>query len=736
MITRHHRAALLACAAFFCLSISPLTAHAQDATTASEGDATELKQLTVQGSKAKGVADTPLATETTGEQIEDNQVSSFDDLGRTLQPGVTFNSSNGSVNIRGLDGPRVQTTIDGIPIPYLDDGARDADGGIDSFDFDALSAADIVRGGDSSRAGDGALSGAVVLRTIQPEDLIGEGRTWGGIFKFAYDSEDESWGASTAVGARYDNTAVLFQGGYKKGHETDNKGDLDFYGPGRTAQNPADFDQNNLLFTVKQYTDSGHTFTLTGERFARDKDIDLRTEQTEIGNYQPDNWDGLENIRRDRVSLGYEFEATDDNALVDAANAVFYWQDLIRESGKNGYRYVSVIGDYSRLSEVKNRSYGAAGYLDKEVETGDVRHRLRLGGEFSIGETTQYSSGEDTCDERPSASCDFLHTNQADMPDVDSRKLGLYFEDRMAFGDTGFFLTPGIRYDWYEHKPQETAAYTANPNFNGLPAASSDEAFSPKLLGEFEATPTVKLFAQWAMAFRSPTANELYLDYGAPGTYLRLGNPGLQPETSNGFEIGANLGDADFGGKVTGFYNRYKNFIDTTSDVPQDPANYPFGISQYINRDRVRIYGVELSAHKAFDNGFHVSGSLTYAKGEDLETGIELGSVAPLKAVGIFGYATETWGTDVTVIGVKAPSSNSDSTFEGIGGYGLVDLTGWWKPEKLEGLTVRAGVYNIFDREYYDSVSLRDTTVSAATPGKAWYSEPGRTFKISLTQRF
>ncbi|MEK1926480.1 MAG: TonB-dependent receptor, partial [Rhizobium giardinii] len=152
-------------------------------------------------------------------------------------------------------------------------------------------------------------------------------------------------------------------------------------------------------------------------------------------------------------------------------------------------------------------------------------------------------------------------------------------------------------------------------------------------------------------------------------------------------------------------------------------------------RDRVRIYGVELSAHKSFASGFHINGSLTYANGEDLETGLELGSVAPLKGVIGAGYATETWGADVTFIAVKAVSSNSDATFKAPG-YGLVDLTGWWKPEKVEDLTVRAGVYNFFDQEYYDAISVRDVTLSAASPDKAFYSEPGRTFKISLTQRF
>src|SRR5690606_24736218 len=104
--------------------------------------------------------------------IEANQISSFEDLGRRLEPGLNFNRETRSVNIRGLEQNRVLTSIDGIPVPYLLDGARGAEGGSDSFDFDSLSTIDIVRGADSSRAGSGALGGAVVLRTLEPEDLI------------------------------------------------------------------------------------------------------------------------------------------------------------------------------------------------------------------------------------------------------------------------------------------------------------------------------------------------------------------------------------------------------------------------------------------------------------------------------------------------------------------------------------------------------------------------------------
>jgi hemoglobin/transferrin/lactoferrin receptor protein len=737
MVAGSFRRTLLAGSALALLISTPL-ALAQDSTGA--GSPTLLDRLILKsGESEKGVADTPLATETTSEEISQSQITSIDDLGRSLEPGVSFNDANGSVNIRGLDGPRVLTTIDGIQIPYLEDGARGADGGINSFDFNSLDAISVVRGGDSSRGGSGALGGALVVRTMEPEDLIEEGRNTGGYVKTIFDSKDMSIGGFAGVASRMGGTSVLFQGGYRIGNESESNGDVGGYGPTRTQANPSDFDESNVLLKIRQATESGHTFGLTAERYDIANETDLMSAQTPAGNYRPGNWLGSEGTRRERISFDYNYEAPGSDSFFDSANAVLYWQRLGRSSGNDGYRFNSVIGDYTRLSEFTNDSYGLSGLGEKTLDLGGMSHRFTIGGNFASGKTSQYTSGQDSCAVTPSFSCNFLHTNQSDMPDVASTQFGIFLDDEIAIGDSGFSLTPGIRYDWYDHSPKDTTAYQANPNYGGLPAGQSEGQFSPKLLGKYKVNSEFDVFAQWAMAFRAPTPAELYLDYGAPGTYLRIGNANMEPETSNGFEVGANYDNGSLSGRVTGFYNRYTNFIDTRSLSAAEqaglgiaPGTYPFGVTQSVNRDSVEIYGVELSLEKQFENGFSLHGGLAYARGFDRGTGAILGSVAPLKAVVGVGYATETWGANVNFIGVGKVPANTTANYKAAG-YGIVDTTAWWKPSQLKGLSIQAGVYNIFDETYYDAVSLR--SVSMSQPSE-FYSEPGRTFKLSITQRF
>jgi len=700
--------------------------------------AIELAPVTLTGQK-KVVAteqQTVLTHRVTRAEIDAAQVEDPDDIGR-LDPGVSYSESSKSFNIRGLDSSRVLTTVDGVRIPWIEDGARGVVGGVSGFDFNTLSTLDVVKGADSSLFGSGALGGVIALRTINPEDILKDGKKFGGISKGSFDTKDQSWGVEQALAARIDQTFFLVQGGYREGEEIENKGDVGGYGALRSEKNPLDFDQNNVLAKVRQHVEGGHVFGLTGERFDRQEDVDQRTSSATT--YDPGSAKQDEVNKRDRISASYEYNPESTDGLVDAVNAVVYWQRQELNTDFNGNRLTTPAGAYRRLSEREEETYGFNGSLLSEVELGGLTHGFSLGGELFASEATQASSGVDSCPPPPytgsAYTCNFLHTNQSDMPDVDGTTLGLFVQDEIALLDGKVRITPGLRYDWYQQKPQATDGFSENVTYTGLPDDSSDSAFSPKLRAEWDSSPGVTLFAQWAQAFRAPTVTELYLSYGGPGTYLSLGDPSLEPETSNGFEIGAKLGDETFGGSINGFYNLYKNFID---DVSVDAASvgipagtYPFGITQTVNRASVEIYGAEASIFYNQAIGWHGYASLASYIGKDRDTGEHLNSVPALKGVLGMGYGWEEFGGDVILTGVAA-RNKVENDLSKTPGYGLVDVTGWWAPEQLKGAKLKAGVYNLFDRTYYDALDIPD---SSSVP-KDYYTEAGRSFKATLTFQF
>lgn len=744
MIVRHWRSVLLVCtAATVVFPVSQSFAQSAPATTpqATAEDSTVLQKIVVKGKRVApgSVADTPLATEITAKTLEEKQVTNFDDIGRSVDAGVNYSRGDAGFNLRGLSGARILTTIDGIPIPYISNSSRqgafapaNANGGGDTFDFDSLSSLDIVRGADSSKGGSGMLGGAIVLNTLEPEDLIPEGRDWGAIVKSTYDSENRSISSSAAAAKKIGNTSILFQGGYRKGHERDNMGDNDSYGRSRTEADPADFDQHNLLFKLRQELEGGHRIGLTAERFRRDLKTDLRELQggTTPRNFRIDNYDGRELRDRERVSLDYDYEAQSSDAFFSSARATLYWLDLKKEAGSRGRTTTNVA--YGRNNQIENETWGFSGTATKDFEYSGLSHSVRVGLDVGISSWSQYSWA--LCP--TPTTCPALN-NQAEVPNVDSQNLGLTFEDKIEIGNTGFALTPGFRFDWFNYNPSTGGSFASNTGLTRFGDLNdrTEAGLSPKILATYDLTPDVQLYAQLAVGFRAPTVDELYSRFYNPtGRYAQLGNPDLEPEIGRGVEIGANFDTGDFTGRVAVFHTRYQNFIETVTS--RDATG--FTEFNYTNVSAATISGIEASAVKTFNNGINLHASLAYAYGRNEDTGKYLRSVAPFKAIIGGGWSNDNYGFDLSsTLSAAMPDDDVATTFDAPG-YGVVDLTAWWTPEQLKGLRIQGGVYNIFDQEHYNALAVRDvnlTSVTASQP-QEWYSEPGRTFKVSITKTF
>ncbi|NKF22360.1 TonB-dependent hemoglobin/transferrin/lactoferrin family receptor [Solimonas marina] len=714
-------------------------AAAQDSTTADDGTAQQPTRLQAVKVQATADADTSspgkpaaLTRHTDKQTLTTLQIDSLADYARRLDAGVDFDSNNQSVNIRGLDENRVLTTIDDIRIPWLDDGARGVQGGVSTYDFDSLSAIDVVKSADSSFFGTGALGGVLALQTMNPEDLLGDDKTVGSLTKAIYNGSDDSWGLHQALAGRLGDTLLLVQAGYRRGNELDNKGDVGGTGSTRSKPNPSDYDQDNLLVKLNQYLAGGHRLGFTGELFTRDEDIDTLTS---VGSTYS-RYDTDEINKRQRAVLRYDYLAERDSGLVRQAHANLYVQRVTMQTNTDAYRTTLPIGTYDRDSDLEERSYGLNGYTELGFASGPLQHHLSLGGEAFLTRTTQYAAGEDNCTALI-PTCLFLHVNQSDMPDVDGTTLGLYVQDRISDTDDRVRVTPGLRYDAYRQDPQETASYTDNAAYEGLPPDSKDHKFSPKLMLEWQAVPGGWLYAQWAQAFRAPSATELYLTYGGSGTYVSVGNPDLKPETSNGYELGFKYGDERRGAGISLYDNRYRNFIDSITTTAADAGldgSYPYGVFQYVNRLHVEIYGIEAQARWTFDSGWHGWTSIVYAVGKDTDEDEHLNSIPPLKGIVGAGYQARTWGSDLSMTAADHRNKVEDdsSDLNKTPGYAIVDLTGWWQPEALGGLRLQAGVFNLFDRLYYKALDLPD---SASQP-KAYYSQPGRAFKASLQYQF
>lgn len=727
-------------------SASPPAANPSDAPVV-------LDPITVQGEGESGapLVTGPTTTRTTREDLDRQQIQSVNDLGNRLEAGIGLNRANNSISIRGLDGPRVLTTIDGIRQPFLVD-TRINRGGANAFDFDSLSTIDLLRGGSgAATVGGGALGGVFAVRTLDPKDLLRNGRNFGALAKTGFDTTDDAWFGSAAVAARLQQTYVLLQGSLRQGHEIDNKGTVNSFGPTRTMPNPVDFDQYGLLAKVQHYVDDVHRFGLTAELFKRKDDIKPYGTTTLTGNSRPGSWFTGEEVERNRVSLSYDFKLP--GAFVDEAHATLYWQRLVRNDTADGYRWTSVVGPYSRDNENEENAYGFNGHIIKNFQTGMFSHGITAGTELRMTRLEQFSAGYDRCPPRPAsglftgafATCNNLHTNQADMPKIDGKLAAFYLHDEIGMLDNRLRITPGLRYDWYEEVPQNTPAYSGGGSRpTGLPPSSSDSAWSPRVRLEYDIVknaPWVKdvtFFAQWAKSFRPPTANELYSRFGGPGTYLRIGNPELRPEVGNGIDVGLRFGDQALGGSVTYFHTNYRNFIDTVQLVPPGGEYPQGGITSYRNIPQAEIQGVEANLRYAFAEHWYARGSFSFIRGRDKTNNTFLNSIPPMQAIVGVGYANTSWGAEV----FAKFASDRDDVAVGSGlssgfkapGYAVWNASAWWRPmPQIADLELQVGVYNIFDEKYFDAVAI---PVGALAQPRDYYSEPGRTVKATMKYQF
>lgn len=738
------------------LTLAAGAAHAESTKTSntSDGDAVELSPIVVEtgsgggagsGSNSPAVAakaGTALVTSTSQQELTKQMIDSWQSFGQRAEPGVNFSSSSNSINVRGLAQNNVVTTIDGIRIPWLGSGdVREATGGLSTFDFNALSSIDVVRGADSSILGSGAMGGLVALTTLSADDIIASGRNWGFLTKNVYASSNDSFTTSNAIAGRFGDTSILVQGSYATGHETETNGDVGGYGTTRTEANPSDFDQNSLLAKLTMKADGGHEFILTGETFTYDSSTDAMTQQSLTGNYRPGYYTTGEDSERQRLSLTYNYTAPSDGSVFDKAQAILYWQNIEQANSVDAWRFVSIKGPYVRNNTNEIQEYGLNGFGEKTHELFGYSNHFTIGGEVYLTATSQFAGGYDMCPANSRvAPCSMLHTDQADSPDADGTTVGVYARDEIALGK-GLFLTPGLRYDWFEQVPQETDGFGSNnPAYIGLPPTASGSKFSPSLLGTYRATEDLSFYAQWAQAFTAPTPGQLYLTYGGPGAYLSLGNPDLDPQEGTGYEIGTKYSGDNWTGGISLFTNFYQNFIDEqqltakqAAERGYDLANYPYGITEYVNLQSVNIYGVEARGSWSFAKNWRTWGSLAWMVGQDLANHTYLDSVPPLKAVVGVGYADVEWGSNVLVT-AAAQNAQTSANFQAPA-YAVVDWTLWWTPARLPGFRIQGGVFNLFDETYWNNLDI-PTSITASSPNLDYYSQPGRNYQVNLTYQF
>lgn len=631
--------------------------------------------------------------------------------------GVTGRAGNEGFIIRGIGGNRVLIQVDGVRVPDgFTFGAQSS--GRDYVDVGLVKSVEILRGPASALYGSDGLAGAISFTTSDPADFLTNGKSYGGLVRAGYSSADNEFAETGIAAARFGDLSAMISYTRRDFHELDNKGTVGGGGAARTEPNPQDGRSNAVLGRLVYEPDASNRFRITGEY----QDSHVFTNVLTGLSSTVDLLQARDSTKRGRIAGDWFWKG---DGLFDHARVSAWWQDGENRQFTDEDR--TPAADRERLNTFENTVIGASAEVGLRFETGAATHRVLFGGDIS--KTHQ----EGLRDGKVPPAGEVFPTRA--FPETDYTLAGAFVADEITLGPVTLY--PALRFDAYDLSPDKDPLL---PAFTS--AAQSGSRVSPKLGAVVRLGDEIRFFANYAQGFKAPEPSQVnqFFSNLAFG-YTSKPNPNLRPETSESWEGGFRLNSGAVSLDVTGFIAYYDDFIsqEVTSGgfTPANPAVY-----QFINIDKVKVKGAEARFVARSANGLSGTLALAYAQGDQIEPNgvrVPLSTVDPLKVVIGIGYKDPAgrFGTDITATHSAQKELNATT---GIctgacfrpGAFTILDATAFVRV--TDGVTLRAGIFNIFDAKYAWWNDVRG--LASTSTVKDAYTQPGRNGSVSISYRF
>lgn len=143
---------------------------------------------------------------------------------------------------------------------------------------------------------------------------------------------------------------------------------------------------------------------------------------------------------------------------------------------------------------------------------------------------------------------------------------------------------------------------------------------NPKASLMYKATDALKFRASVGRAFKAPDLVKLYGEGWRMGPYVVHANPNLNPETSVGYQLGA---EYEFSQDILGKVTLFRNDIEDMINYRTVKTSYPYDM-YWENIDEATTQGVEVSLVSRFMDNLTAKLGYTFLDTEDEATGKEL----------------------------------------------------------------------------------------------------------------
>ncbi len=672
-------------------------------------------------------------------RIEATLASDIRELVR-YEPGLTvrndpFRFGLDTLSIRGLGGNRVAVEIDGIPAAGGFAVGSYADSGRAFLDTAFVERVEFLRGPASSLYGSEAIGGVVAMTTLAPRHLLPAGRrdATGLRTEAGYDSQDEGWHAAALIAGRAGPGDWLLGYVRREGHEGDTAADVE--------PDPREYTSDALLakYVLPDVAGGPLTLAFEGGRLEQQTEVDAFLGVGRFANTTL--LEGDDRMQRYRVSVDHALGA---GGWFDSADWRAYWQGTRTDQDTRELRRAvpprSPAVGLDRSFDYDEATLGVEFTAAKAFGSAALTHDLVYGLEATRTRLEELRNGRQTTLDTGETTTTLLgeHFPLRDMPLTDLVELGVFVQDEIRPAQARWTLVPALRIDHYDLSPDVDRIYREdNPS---APAVSVQEtSFAPKLGATYRLNDTVTAFFQYAHGFRSPPPEDVNIGLEIPLFRVRaVPNPDLQPETSDGYELGLRVTSPALSLTASVFQTDYDDFIESKVNLGADASGVTLFQSQNVAEARIR--GAELSsrldlgAWSATLAGWSGRFAASWTRGEDLVRDEPLNSIDPPRLVLAMRYdaPSQRWGSELVVTAVEAQREVDRSLADlyRTDGYATLDLLADWRFS--ERLRLNVGLFNLTDAEYIEWADVRGRTVDDVLV--PYYTQPG--FNASATLHY
>ena len=669
--------------------------------------------------------DIPLPMDVVDEhQIMRSSANTVSDL-LDSRPGLSLTRDGiwaTDITIRGLSRSNIVTLIDGNRI----ETATDISARLSMIDLNDIDRIEIIKGGSSSLYGTGAFGGVVNIITK------------GGDF-----SNMKYFKGSLLSGLNTVNSSAT-------GRLFLNAGSQYWYakisGTMRNAKNTqtpkgellnSQFSDNNISGSLGFRPAKKHTFKFDYQRYdARDVGIPGSSlfPTNAVVTYPEE--------KREMYSAEYKF--SDISKILNNISAKYFYQTILRD--------VNNVPNQSVVQRTPSGKLKQLVTVDKIVPVANhYTNGVQLQSDWTFGKFNNVIVGADlwqrslTSDRQrfqtiykyDTTSGNLLSTTSQvtgdkPLPEADYRSLGGYAQDEIKLLNNRLKINLGARVD----QVKVTNSYTPNPAYtiiNGVlntnppeqktlwnAAEASDVSWSSNIGAIYSVVKDIDITLNGARSFRSPTIEERY-QYIDLGSFLRVGNPYLNPEQGLFADLGLRVWKQTYSFSGNIFMNSFKDLV---AEIPGTYDSRPAFIKTNIGK--AVLYGYDFEFMYNFYKSFVMYGSLAYVRGEDTENNLDLPQMPPLNGrLGVRGLITNYLMFDVAsllfdrqdkIYTGEVPTPGYATFNIGLSSTQL-DISKYFKCQLF------AGIENLLDKDYRNHLASNRGSVTV---------EPGRNFYFKL----